>query len=204
MEAKDDINIKLFLWAMNHNISWNVNFHNEIRRLIHNEIVNLNLKLDEAESEEIFDLKTFKYKKNILIDEFDVSLTLNSFLMQWSLLEEILYHCAKSYYPDDTIQLQKSSIQKYKPMVTAAIKDISGYTPWAVIVSAEKIRNCLLHINGRISLSRDCDWLRNVVKITPNYFREKNDRLAITNGYVNYFIDAARTLLNDLVQTKEM
>lgn len=193
-ESEDN---ELFLWVMNDNLSWNVSFHNEIRRLIHNEIVALNVKLDVAADDKQRELM---HEKHVLINNHDISLTLNSFLMQWSLLEEILHHCATTYYKNVTIKYANSSIQKYNPVIES-IKDTSNYTPWLVIISAAKIRNCLLHINGRISLSRDSKWIRTVINKTPEHFKEKHDRLIITNDYINYFMDAVRTVLHDLVPT---
>ena len=104
---------KMFLCSMEHNLNWNLQFHNELRRLMHNEVVSINLELDGCEEKER--KGDLNFRKRSLVDSFyDYSLS-NTFLMQWSLIEEILYLVHKFNYPNIEIP-KKTTFQKYRPV----------------------------------------------------------------------------------------
>lgn len=103
---------EMFLWSMNDNLNWNVRFYNETRRLMHNEIVTINLELDDCKDND--ERGNLKFRKHYLINSFFCYALNNSFLMQWSLIEEMLYLIHKFKYSNTSIP-KKTSFRNIDP-----------------------------------------------------------------------------------------
>lgn len=90
--------------------------------------------------DETHNLSFYKQSLDILIE--------STFLQMYSQLEETLYHeCEK------LLIKKNASISRFE---TALSKQ--GYSidsePWKALLNISKIRNCLLHANGRIDIDR--------------------------------------------------
>ena len=51
----------------------------------------------------------------------------------------------------------------------------------------QDIRSCLLHANGRVSLNRNPEKIRNFVAQYSDLIKIEADRLVLTGEFLNYF-----------------
>jgi hypothetical protein len=118
--------------------------------------------------------------------------------MQWSLLEEIMYHTHKLKYQDISLP-QTRSFKTYKPIFKAKLSNLSSYKPWNFLIRATEVRNCLLHANGRIKLSKNPEWLEKEFDKNQSLYKLINQRVFVTAEFINQLNRHAKTILNDLI-----
>ena len=165
LNMKMDLKNQIIAWASMYNLNYLIGFHNYVRDLFKGKFQDLE-KLDINDKEK-------NLSKNILQD-YDRNLHINTFLMMYSYLEEWLYVDWKAYAPNVELDKENGSIGRFKNIVKQLGVDVSSNC-WQVLMEAKKIRNCLLHANGRISLLKDSKKVKEV----KNIIDKKDSRLTI-------------------------
>lgn len=169
----------LQLWAQGVSLNNIVNFHNVTKALIEQEVKRLSLLSQEED-----DPKESELQKKIFqsaLHNYNEYLTDNVFLMMYSHLEEWLYIHA------DSATDHGGGLDRFeRSLVTKGLNTSSS--EWQILLKAEKIRNCLLHANGRLSFVKASDKACIIQIIGQSkYFGSKNDRIIIQKQYLQYF-----------------
>jgi len=190
---------KVFTWARQHNLSLIVDFHNEVKRNFRNEIVRINSKLEASDvlsGEEITQLEA---RKSTYTDTFEPYLRINTFLMMVSYLEEWLFHAWKHHAPATALLEAKGSIGRFKPVLKEIGVDLSRSGPWMFLKGCQDVRSCLLHANGRVSLNRNPEKIRNFVAQYADIIGIESDRLVLQG----MFLQRVREQVEQLIQSVE-
>lgn len=172
-----------------------VNFHNEVRRHFQKETSRINGELEEGVSlseQEKADLET---RKELISSTFEHYLRINTFLMMVSHLEEWLFHTWKQHAPTTELLETKGSIGRFKPVLKEIGMDLSRSRPWMFVKGCQDIRSCLLHANGRVSLNRNPDRIRNFVAQHDDEIKIEDDRLVLTGEFLKNFQKAVEQLI---------
>ena len=184
-----------FIWAQKNNLSLIVDFHNEVKRNFQNEIVKINRKLEAAESLSDQERIKLEARKSAYINTFEPYLRINTFLMMVSHLEEWLYHLWKRHAPTTDLLEAKGSIGRFKPVLKEIGVDLSRSESWMFVRGCQDIRSCLLHANGRLSLNRNPERIRNFVAQYSDMIRVESDRLVLEERFLTCFQDAVEQLI---------
>jgi len=185
-----------YTWAGQHNLSLIVDFHNEVRRNFQNEIAKIDRKLEKHEvlsGEEIAQLEA---RKRSYTDTFEPYLRINTFLLMVSHLEEWLFHAWKHHAPETGLLEAKGSIGRFKPVLKEIGVDLSRSGPWMFLKGCQDVRSCLLHANGRVSLNRDPERIRNFVAQNGGTIRIVSDSLVLEEK----FLQRVREQVEQLIQ----
>lgn len=179
---------ELMFWVHDEDLSVIVNFHNEIKRLIHNEIVSINKRINEEcdpKSEQAIKLEI---GKNIYKNTLEPNLRIATFLIMFSHLEEWLFNIKSILAPSVDLDLRKGSIGRFKPVLQAGLGiDLSTSIEWANVLKVENIRNCLLHANGRVDYSKNCTDIQNIVSQSKGFLSIQGNRLILSGEYLLEF-----------------
>ncbi|HEY5775533.1 MAG TPA: hypothetical protein VIS57_05550 [Xanthomonadales bacterium] len=184
-----------FIWAQKNNLSLIVDFHNEVKRNFQNEIVKIDRKLEAAESLSDQERIKLEARKSAYINTFEPYLRINTFLMMVSHLEEWLYHLWKRHAPTTDLLEAKGSIGRFKPVLKEIGVDLSRSESWMFVRGCQDIRSCLLHANGRLSLNRNPERIRNFVAQYSDMIRVESDRLVLEERFLTCFQDAVEQLI---------
>lgn len=163
-------------------------------RLIANEYRSIVEKIEKEQAhEKLFDLNYFKDEYSY----FAELLVNNSFLMFYSFAEEWIFLKVSNTEFKRLIS-NRGSITRFKNPLKKMGVDISK-KDWSTLVNAEYLRDCLSHANGRVDLA--ClknEKLENIINSNKrnSFIQIKNNRLYITNIYLNNFKEAIRNILH--------
>jgi hypothetical protein len=187
---------KLFKWASNVNLGYIVRFH----EFIMGELKRKETELANAISGFEGDRKTevdLRIERDLFASTYRYHMVNNTFLMLYSHLEEWLYHIWKTY--GRTVDLngkKRGSVSRFSPVLQHVLNiDLSSDRNWQFVVEAEKIRNCLLHANGRIDLSTNSEDLRQIVVRRKNLLSESNSRVNLTQAYIERFFECVQNII---------
>jgi len=189
---------EVFIWAQRNNLSFIVDFHNEVKRNFQDEIIRMNRKLEEGESLTDHEEIDLKARKSIYINTFEPYLRINTFLMMVSHLEEWLYHIWKRHVPTTELFEAKGSIGRFKPVLKEIGVDLSRSGSWMFVKGCQDIRSCLLHANGRVSLNRNPEKIHNFVAQNSDKIKIKSDRLVLNGEFLKCFQDAVEQLIESV------
>ncbi len=91
------------------------------------------------------------------------------------------------YCPEiDITGKNKGSISRYQPIFKKLYKnDLSNSKAWDFIKECEKIRNCILHANGRIDLFKKPDEIDRIIKKYPTLLFIESKRISIDYDFVS-------------------
>ena len=91
-------------------------------------------------------------------------------------------------------------ITKFKTFIKTTLKtDIGQHHAYQQISDAQKIRNSLLHIAGRVSLSKDAQALNELIARKPEMYSIHLDRVQLTYDGVLNFQKAVRSITEELL-----
>ena len=172
-----------------------VNFHDEVSRSFQNEISRINEKLEGGDYLSGQERTSLQTRKDIYINTFEPYLGINTFLMMVSHLEEWLFHTWKQHAPTTELLEAKGSIGRFKPVLKEIGMDLSRSRPWMFVKGCQNIRSCLLHANGRVSLNRNPDRIRNFVAQHDDEIKIEDDQLVLTGEFLKYFQEAVERLI---------
>ena len=192
-------------WLQKNNLSLIIDFHNEVKRNFQNEIAWMNERLEDGSLSEQEKIK-LRDRKNTYVNTFEPYLRINTFLMMVSHLEEWLYRTWKQHAPATGLLEAKGSIGRFKPVLNEIGVDLSRSEPWMFLKGCQDVRSCLLHANGRVSLNRKPDRIRNFVARHHDIIRIVNDRLVPDGAFLKCVQDAVEQLIasaNDVLFVKK-
>jgi hypothetical protein len=178
-ELKMTSNIKkqLMAWASTYNLNWLIGFHNYVRGLF-------KVQIRELKKSENKDIES-KLHESALYD-YDRILSINTLLMMYSYLEEWLYHCWRAYAPNAELVEREGSLGRFKNVVRQLGVNLSSKI-WQELKSTEEVRNCLLHANGRVSLLKDPQKIKNITGKKDSNLIIVEDRIQISGEYLQCF-----------------
>lgn len=171
-------------WASVHNLSRIVHFHNDLRDCLRQVMA----AMDATESID----STIRQAQ---IHDYDSLLRVNTFLMLYSHAEEWLDLLSKKYYPQLTLNTG-GSITRYKSVVRDGFGIDVSSGAWHLLTDCEKIRNCLLHANGRVDLMENEPEIWQVAKRRGVDIKLK--RLQVTSDFLAAFAREVEAFIDDL------
>lgn len=173
-----------------------MSFHDEVRSNFQKEISRINGKLEDSVSLSEQERVALETRKDLYISSFEPYLKVNTFLMMVSHLEEWLFHTWKRHAPTTELLQAKGSIGRFKPVLKEVGFDLSSLKPWMFLKGCQDIRSCLLHANGRVSLNRNPEKVRNFVTQYSDLIEIEADRLVLTGEFLNSFQEAVEQLID--------
>jgi hypothetical protein len=192
-DAKNDV---VFKWASNINVGYIIRFHefilNELRRK--EDELNYAIANFTGERKQVIDLLV---ERDLYSTTYKQHLMNNTFLLLYSHLEEWLFHIQKTYAKSMEIgKPSRGSISRFIPVIRHTVgSDVLADETCQFLVEAERVRNCLLHANARIDLSRDSQQLRKLVKKSNGDLSENNLRLCVHQAYLNKFFACIQRII---------
>jgi len=164
------------------NLEWIVKYHNESRRLLSRQIDEIDEEIktcsDEERQQELI------YAKTIYSTTFDQMLRSNTFLMMYSYLEEFLYLVQK-HFSKETNAEGKGSIKRFKSVFKESLGiDLEKDPDWQFISDCEKSRDCLLHANGRVDLSKNRAEIEKIVSRSHGLLKVDQQRIVLTGEFI--------------------
>ncbi len=163
------------------NLNYIIGFHNEIRNLLRLKYAGLESQLKKED----LSTDTKREIKRQLQDckHYDDSLAVNTFLMFYSHTEECLYHLCKDVSEKPS---SSGSISRFKKPLQSLCVDLSAGV-WQLLKDAEVLRGCLLHANGRISLCKNVEDVKRLIKKYKPKLDISSDRVKIDHSFLDYF-----------------
>jgi hypothetical protein len=174
-----------------YNIDRIVDYHNEIKRLFQNEICYINRKLDdETVVKSLSD--NLLVRKGRYENGFYPQMIITNFLMMFSYLEEFLYLVnGRSKNKLEVENTEGSgSIGRFKEVVKDINPQILKLQIWQFFINAEKVRNCLLHANGRIDILNTPNKIKNlenIINSSKKLLKLDKSRLMLSSDYISKF-----------------
>jgi len=149
-------------------------------------------------------LVELKIERNLYSETYKNHLTANTFLMLYSHLEEWLYLIWRKFGKDIELKDKRGSISKYKPFFKAVYKmDLSNDRDWRLLKDAEKIRNCLLHANGRIDFVKNKAEMNSILKKYKNQLHIKTKRICVSQELVEIFFSSIQSVIYKVDKLQE-
>lgn len=182
---------------MIHNLHLIIKFHDDQHQMIKNQVSTIDRKL--------YSCKYKNEKKKLLIvkdtynNTFIGLLNINAFLMMYSHLEEFLYHTWKSFDKNQVIS-GSGSVKRFKPIIENILRlDINQDHEWELLCDYEKIRDCILHANGRVSISKNKNGLEKIINKSFSHISKKKDRIELSGE----FLDSVTITIESLIKRIE-
>lgn len=180
--SQAEIKNKILSWAMTHNLQIIIKFHNEQRGLMKNQVSAINNKLSYCNDQ--LERKELLYTKEVYINKFDSLLNINTFLMMYSHLEEFLYHAWKNFGKEQKV-IGSGSVKRFKEIVRVVLGlDLNQDREWELLCDYEKVRDCILHANGRVSIYKGKKDLERIINESRGDLSKKKDRIVLSGKYL--------------------
>lgn len=158
------------------NINNIVNFHNEVQFLLKKKQDQISQVHTAKDDTQLINEKLLKSA----INHHHNYLTTNTFLMLYSLTEEWLFIFAGKPLNNG------GGINRFNfSLINKGLKEDSP--EWQALLQFEKVRNCILHANGRVSFVKKSDQksIQNIIN-NKKYFSVKHDKLVLKKNYLQY------------------
>jgi hypothetical protein len=170
--------------AYKNNINMVTEWHNKLFIGINEGLAELEELLEKSqEKDQIGNIKSsIHYYENYMSD----NLRNFTLIMHLSNFEEISTLICKEM----KVPIEKgSSIDRFKKGWAKKLrKPLGDVTAWTTLKDAEKIRHAILHSAGRISLNRNPEEIKGIIK--KENLKENQDRIYATGPYLNKVKDA--------------
>jgi len=187
---------QMFEMMLRQNISCIALYHNHVDVALKDFLKEIDVDNELSKSDKAY------WKREYEIN-FPEKLRETSFLLMFGHLEEMLYLLWRDKNPRSIAFDRGNGVSKYK----SYIKDILGSLDnanYCHIADAQKVRNSIIHIAGRVSLSTEKDKLIKLANGSKYYFIEM-DRIKIKydglSALQKEISQLTRTLLNNSIQT---
>ena len=123
--------------------------------------------------------------------------------MIYSHLEEFLYHAPKTLDKDVPIE-DRGSIKRFKQVFREVLgMDLEKDPDWQFICDCEKIRNCILHANGRIDLLRNPGELETIIAQSNGLLKVRVKKVEITGGFLKKLNEVCQSFITKVNTTTE-
>ncbi len=194
---------KTIIWISTLNIRYIVGFHEYIlqRLKIKEDEFSKKIENHKEKDKKLVDLKI---ERNLYSEIYKNHLMVNTFLMLYSHLEEWLYLLWRKFGKDIELKDRRGSISKYKPFFQAVFKmDLSKDSDWRLLKDAEKIRNCLLHANGRIDLANNKAEMDSILKRYKDLLHIKTKRICVSQELLERFFASIQAVTYKVERLQE-
>ena len=191
---------KFFQWAESHNSRLIIEYHNQMKRLMQNEIARFNEEIAKSGSPEDY-VTQLEYTKKLYLDQYLHFMRSNVFLMLFSHLEEWLENFRGSFTPKISKDARGSSIGRFGPVVKAAGIDLGNNREWPFLKNCAYVRDCLLHANSRLSMAKKNDKLNAYIKSESSGILLENDRIQIQGELVQKLSKATESLVEEILSS---
>jgi hypothetical protein len=194
-QTVEEMRDKFFQFSARHNLSLILEFHNEFRRYLDERAAATDSALSAADTPQ--EVRSLHHQKTTYAQVFDGQLRSTTFLLMYAHTEEWFFLLNKIYAPDSQLAARAGSIQRFKPVIRDRLGlDVSSDANWLFLCDAEKLRDCLLHANGRISLMKKPEDIKLLVKRHKQMLTIANDRLGVSLPFLNRFKDAIDAIIS--------
>jgi hypothetical protein len=183
-EDASDLERAMFGWMLDHNLSYLVKFHNVVRALFSEKINDADAGLDSGAKHTLR-----------LYQEVNAA---NALLLLIGYVEEMLFLLWQRTWPVQAPD-PRTTIDRYKPLFVEAGIDIGAFTSWAILKDAVRVRHCIMHANGRLSLLRDPEDMRRCLERYPGDLRLISDRIVVTPQFLRTCVEATRQTRDALI-----
>lgn len=192
----------MFAFMMENNLGWAALFHNHIDAV-------LKAKAKDIPALEDLDEKGKIYWKNIYENNFPEKLRETTFLLMFGHCEEMLYLLWRDKNSSSIPLDNRHGIPKFKSYIKSAIGgELGNCSDYQYLSEAQKIRNSLLHIAGRVSLSNEKEALESIIKRNTDLYSINLDRIKISYEGLLRLQKAIRgltkMLLNNSIQPTDL
>jgi hypothetical protein len=192
---------KFFKWAESHNSRLIIEYHNQMKRLMQNEIAWFNQEIAKNDSSDDY-ITQLQYSKKLYSNEYLNYTRSNVFLMLYSHLEEWLENLRGSFTPEILKdQNGVSSIGRFRPVVKAAGIDLGKSAEWSFLANCAYVRDCLLHANGRLSMVKKKNELEAYIKSPSSGILLESDRIKIQGELVQKLSKATESLVEEILSS---
>ena len=173
---------KLFVLAMRYHLQLIITFHNESMRLMGNQVVEIDEYIKTCTDDER--MRKLIVDKEIYSKTFPEMQRSNTFLMMYSYFEEFLFLACKMLDKETKVR-GNGSIKRFKPILEKGLGlDLKKDSDWDFICECAKVRNCILHANSRIDLSKDKIYLEKVISESNGLLKIHTKRLVVTDEFL--------------------
>jgi hypothetical protein len=193
-QTPEEIRDRFFQFSSRHNLSLILSFYEEFRSHLARRIEAIDEELGNVEGAE--QGAELARERAIVAGVFDEQLCQTTFLLMYAHAEEWLYLIRKTYAPNCELDVQKGSIQRFKPVLVGRMgPGLTRGSDWHFLCDAEKIRDCLLHANGRVTLLKKPRAVLSFVKRHNGMLELANDRLRIATPFLLRLKEAIEALI---------
>jgi hypothetical protein len=184
-----------FQFSARHNLSLILGFHMEFRGYLEEKTTAIEKELSAAQTSQ--DRIALQHQKITYAEVFDVQLRSTTFLLIYAHAEEWFFHLWRTYAPTRQLDARAGSIRRFRPVLKSHLGiDVLNGGNWQLLCDAEKIRDCLLHAKGRISLMKKPEEIKLIVKRHKQMLGIVNDRLQIDLPFLDSFKDAIEAVIS--------
>lgn len=176
------------------NLTLIVDFHNEVKCSFQQEVSRMDYELEDGSLPD-HEKAVLRAKRDTYLNTFGPYLRVNTFLMMVSHLEEWLLHTWRHRAPATGLLEAKGSVGRFKPVLKEIGVDLSRSGSWMFLKGCQDVRSCLLHANGRVSLNRNPDRIRNFVAQYGDMIRIESDRLVLEELFLTRLQEAIGKLM---------
>lgn len=191
----------LLKFASTNNLNWIVHFHNHLKSLISEAVHEIDKSI--ASEDDVAKRKNLLHSKHVYENTFFKMLRNTVFLQMFSNFEETCHHLWKMLSPNTELE-RNHGITRYKPVFNELIDGgVGNLTHWELIREGEKIRHCLLHAYGRISLFKEKKEIERIVKKYNGEITIKQDRIQIESEFIERFAKNLTEITSLSIDCKE-
>jgi hypothetical protein len=109
----------------------------------------------------------------------------------------------KSFDNNQTIT-DSGSLLRFQPIIKNTLNfDLSKDREWEQLCDFEKIRNCILHANGRVSISRKKDEIERIIKKSKGRLSINMDRIKLSGEFLITVSDTIESIIRRIDSIKK-
>jgi len=177
---------------MHNNLNQITGFHNHVHGFFNDNL---------SDSQNSTDITIAQ--KSLLKSEYESNLPnqlrKSVFLMMFGHLEECLYLSWKVAGSPDCVKESDNSLKKYSEFFTKHLKvSLGSNESYRYITDCQFVRNSIIHIAGRVSLSKHRAQLESLIKRNKECFVIENDRIYLTNKGISKFQKSVATFTEQI------
>jgi hypothetical protein len=188
----DDVRDAMFAHACAVNIAFLLRFNQKVETLLRSDVARLDAKL-EFDADESGDLRQ---ERGLSQGAFTQYLTNGTFLLLYASAEE-WFELVRRTYAKETRKNDRGTLTAFREILRHELSyDPETSEGWRVIVDCEKLRNCLIHANGRADLSSNPAEVRSLLRRRSRHLGESNKRIVVQPELLPLFAVAIREIVD--------
>lgn len=182
----------MFKFMMKNNLDWIVRFHNHVQN-------SLSRAQDEFENSDELKQDEKIFWGHAYKNTFSIKIRETTFLLMFGNLEEMLYLLWKKQDKYKIELGRGNGLSKYKPFLKHHLNgDLGTSAEYSFILNASEIRNSLLHTAGRISLMKEPEKIKAIIKSSNGLYIDKLDRIEISAEALSQLQQSTSALLEKI------